>query len=375
LTSAKAIYCQFGTVYSKRYGIFCEENMSFLIMEGEEYNLIWEVICNLQLIFHPRYSREGEIDYNGITSLKNSKKICVMLDRNLLSSLLRLSRDGYLKDEKEMRIIACLMTWLIMNKFPASAGLAIKEYANGIGDFIKPKLELREFNNIFDYYPSMIWLRLAEGAIDKIPVCPLPIEPFITEIQYNEEDDHLLMHIAEMLHVVYLCRRHDLSPLEKMIDFLKWNYKYLLVSESTLTYIAMLFTNQKGIKGPKNYRSNDIERILNGCRNQAWDLNYLSNWSCFHYFEETKDEIFLFATNDIQLKMIFINTYADGGVGALIETIFSKKDSQKIFEVINANQGDKRIKPDFGENTKQHFYKLINQEKQRVIEIIGNIRN
>ncbi len=349
--------------------------MSFLIMEGEECNFIWKTVCSLQLIFHPRYSREGKIDYKAISSLKNSKKGYVMFDRNLLSGLLKLSRDGYLKDEMEMRIIALLMTWMIMNNLSASAGLALKEYATNINDVREPKLELRAFNNIFDYYPSMTWLHLAEGTINNIPVCSLPIEPFITEIRYNEEDDHLLMHIAEMLHVVYLCRKRDLSPLEKMIDFLNWNYKYLLISESTLTYVAMLFTNQIGIKGPKNYGSDDINRILNGCRNQAWDLNYLSNWSCFHYYEKTMDEIFLFATNDNQLKMIFINTYADGGIGALIETIFSKKDSQKIFDLINANQGSNRIKPDFGINPKEYFYQLIDQEKQRVINIIGEKDN
>lgn len=346
--------------------------MSFLVMDGEEYNFIWETICNLQLILHPRYSCEGKIDSKALLSLKNSKRIIVMLDRNLLSSLLKLARDGYLKDEKEMRIIALLMTWITMNDFPASAGLALKEYATKINDLTKPKLELREFNNIFEYYPSMMWLRLAEGAIDKIPMCSLPIEPVITEIEYNEEDDHLLMHIAEMLHAVYLYRRHDLVPVEKMLDFLKWNYKYLLISESTLAYIAMLFTNQQGIKAPKNSGSNDIEKILSGCKNQAWDLNYLSTWSCFHYDEQNMEDIFFFATNDIQLKMIFVNTYADGGLGNLIRTVFSKGDAQKIYDMINANQGSKRIKPDFGTNQKEYFRQLIEQEKQRIGESIGN---
>lgn len=216
-----------------------------------------------------------------------------------------------------------------------------------------------------------MWLRLAKGEIDKIPVCSLPIEPFITEIEYNEEDDHLLMHIAEMLYVVYLCRRH-LSPVEKMVNFLKWNFKYLLICECSIVYIAMLFTNQSGIKAPKNSRSNDIERILNGCKNQAWDLNYLSNWSCFHYEEKTMDDIFMFATNDNQLKMIFINTYAEGGVEALIETVFPKEDSQKIYDVINANQGSNRVKPDFGVNPKEYFHQLIDQKKQQVVGIIGN---
>jgi hypothetical protein len=349
--------------------------MSLLVMDGEECNFIWKKICDLQLIFHPRYSREGEINYKNLSHLKNSKKIIVMLDRNLLSSLLKLSRNGYLREENEMRIIALLMTWMIMNNFPASAGLALKEYATKINGVVEPKLELQEFNNIFDYYPSMMWLHLAEGAIDKIPVCSLPVEPFITQIEYNEEDDHLLMHIAEMLHVVYLYRRYDLSPVDKMLDFLKWNYEHLLISETTIAYIAMLFTNQSGIKAPKNSGSNDIEKILNGCKNQAWDLNYLTNWSCFHYYEETMDDIFMFATNDIQLKMIFINTYADGGVGALIETVFSKGDSQKIFDVVNANQGSMRVKPDFGINPKEYFRQLIDQEKQRLRQIIGDIEH
>ncbi|MGO4185776.1 hypothetical protein AB4Z17_32055 [Paenibacillus sp. TAF43_2] len=345
--------------------------MSFLEMDGEEYSFIWETLCELQIIFHPKYSRDGDIDFKELLDLKNTKKISVMLDRNLLSSLLKLSRDGYLKDEQEMRLIALLMTWLIMNNFPASAGLALKEYATKINDTNEPKRELREFNNIFDYYPGMIWLRLAEGAINEIPVCPLLTAPLITKIKYNEDDDHMLMHIAEMLHVVYLCRRQELSPVERMLEFLGWNYKYLLICESTLVYTAMLFTNQSGIKAPKNSGNNDIEKILSGCRNQAWDLNYLSNWSNFHYYEKTMDEIFMFATNDILLKRIFINTYAVGSVRALIEVVFSKSDAQKIFDVINLNQGEKRIKPDFGVDLKVYLSKLIEQEKNRVIEIIS----
>ena len=134
----------------------------------------------------------------------------------------------------------------------------------------------------------------------------------------------------------------------------------------------MLFTNQLGIKSPKNSGSNDIQKILNGCKNQAWDLNYLSNWSCFHYDEEIMDEIFMFATNDTMLKKIFINTYSKGGIGALIESIFSKGDVRKINDVIAANNGHKRIKPDFSSNPKEYFLELIYQEKHRIMEMIGN---
>src|SRR5690554_2767523 len=121
--------------------------MSFLVMEGEEHSYIWESICEMQLIFHPKYSREGEVDHIALLDLRNYKKIIILLDRNLLSSLLNLSRYGNLKDEEEMRIIAVLMTWMIMNNFPASAGLALKEHATKFNSVTEPKMELTEFNN------------------------------------------------------------------------------------------------------------------------------------------------------------------------------------------------------------------------------------
>lgn len=344
--------------------------MNFLALDGEEYNYILETISNLQLVFHPKYSKDGQIDYNELMNIKYYKKVIVLLDRNLLSSLLKLSREGILKDEKEMRIIALLMTWILMNHFPASAGFALKEYANKTQKSYDAKLELQEFNNIFEYYPSMIWLRLAEGDIDRIPKCNFQVKPFITEIDYAEKDDHFLIHIAEMLHVVYLLRKENMSPVEKIIDFLKWDYSNLLISESTIAYVAMLLTNQNGIKAPKKSGSNDIDKILEGCKNQAWDLNYLTNWSCFHYDEEKLNDIFLFATNDNMLKTIFINTYADGGIGALIKSVFSKKDTKKIFSLINSNQGNKRIKPDFGENPKNYFNNLIEDEKRKLTIIL-----
>lgn len=82
------------------------------------------------------------------------------------------------------------------------------------------------------------------------------------------------------------------------------------------------------------------------------------------------DDIFFFATNDINLKIIFINTYAEGGNGALIETIFSKRDSQRIFDVIKKNQGSSRDKPEFGNNPRKYFYRLIEHEKQLVESLL-----
>lgn len=336
--------------------------MNSLIMDGEEYDLIWETVSRLQIIFHPRISQDGLINYKQFSEAKRNNQVVLLLDRNLLSGLLNLARHGSLKEKKEMQLIGLIMTWISMNNVSANAGLALLEYGTNIKDNIQPKKELKEFNNILEFYPVMIWLRLAQGRFNEIPICPLSADPFMTKSNYDEEDDHLLMHFATMIHTVYLHRRQELSPVEKIIEFLEWSYKNLRISENTLTYVAMLFTNQEGIKAPKNSGSSDIHKVLNGCKNQAWDLNYLSNWSCFHYAEDSLDQVFMFATHDTQLKRIFINTYNKGGVVALIQAVYSKKDFQKIFEVIHNNSGANRVKADFGENPKIYFRCLIDDE-------------
>lgn len=45
--------------------------MEILVINGEEYNFIWKMICELQIIFHPRYSPQGEIDFKTLSYVKN----------------------------------------------------------------------------------------------------------------------------------------------------------------------------------------------------------------------------------------------------------------------------------------------------------------
>lgn len=353
------------------HGYVGADFMSIMYLDGEELDYIWESICKVQMVFHPRYSINGEIDFNKLLEIKSKKKVCIFLDRNLLSGLLKLCHDGYLKNEKEMRLIALLMAWALINDFPISSGLAIKEKATNYKNLLNAKIELQDFKNIFLYYPSMLWLRLAEGNIDSIPVCKLSQKPYSTELDYTEEGDHFLMHISEMLHVAYLNNRHELSPVEKMLDFLQWNYTNLLLCEATIVYAAMLFTNQAGIRSPKYSGSNNIEKIFTGCKNQAWDLTYLSAWSTFHYHEDEMKDIFLFATSDNLLQTIFINTYAEGGVNALIHSVFSQKDYDKIVDFIMENQGENRKIPYFGTYPQEYFHRLIHDERERIINVLN----
>ena len=135
--------------------------------------------------------------------------------------------------------------------------------------------------------------------------------------------------IWQLLPYFMLCgyiRDQTKRPVEKVQEFVQWMYDYLLVSEYLLTYIIMLFTGQEYIKAPKNANSDDLEKIVAGCENQAWDIAYLTNWSTLYSDTENYPEEFLFATNDVLLKRIFINCNAPYRLNGLLFNVFSKKN-------------------------------------------------
>ena len=117
---------------------------------------------------------------------------------------------------------------------------------------------------------------------------------------------------------------------KNIYDILKnrgFSIDHLLISEYLLVYIVMLFTNQENIKAPKHANTNDIEKIVAGCENQAWDIAYLTNWSTLYSNTDDYDEEFLFATNDVLLKRIFISKNGPHGLNGLLFEAFPKKES------------------------------------------------
>lgn len=340
-------------------------------MQDDEPQIIWDSLNNYQIVFHPNYGSTGKIDYSVLQALKREKEVILFLDRNLFSSLISLTKNGNLKSEMEKRMIAFLILWSEMDQLPISAGLAIMENASKEDDSFSTKIELRNFNAIFDFYPPQTWLYLADGRINKIPKCDFSNTPFENAINYHKKDNHFLMNYASMLHLVNLFRNSDMNQVEKIIAFLDWNFDNLLISQYINTYLILLFSNQNGIKAPKHSKSNVFEKIDSGCINQAWDLTYLSNWSTLYSNESEMNEVFLFATADIMFKKIFINTHNGGDLFNLVTTVFSRKDADKIIQFYNEKATNRNI-PDFGENPKLYFKALINEEKNILKQSLGN---
>lgn len=105
---------------------------SFLVMDDEDMNFIWDTIQKIQIIFHPEIAPCGEFYFNKFYEIKRKKSITLFVDRNILSGLLKFCEKGSLKDKGESQILGLVMTWAEMNDIAISAGLAVQERATQI---------------------------------------------------------------------------------------------------------------------------------------------------------------------------------------------------------------------------------------------------
>lgn len=341
-----------------------------LIVRDEDIEFIYNSIHNQQLIFHPRIAPEGQIDYKKFNESKCRKPFILFIDRNILSSLLKFCETGSLKSKSEAQIVGLIMVWAELNDVSISAGLAIKEGAVQRKSQQEGLIELQKFLEVFDTYPGHIWLDVAEGRRGDIPSITYSQNPAenIT-VDYSDGGDHYDMAVATLLHIVQLYRNKEMSPKEKLQDLFQWMYDKLLVSEYLFVYAIMLFTGQEYIKAPKFANSSLFEKIVVGCENQAWDIAYLTNWSTLYSNTENYNEEFLFATNDVLLKRIFVNANGPYGYNGILYERLSKKDYNSLMDFIEEKMAN-RIKPDFGKDAHKYFQKLIDEEKQKILNLL-----
>lgn len=343
---------------------------NFLFVDEEDMSFLWNTIQEQQVILHPSIAPDGRFDYSKFFASKGKKPFILFLDRNILSSLLKLCERGSLKCKEEARLIALIMAWAQLNDISISAGLAVKERAYQLHSQEEGLIELQKFLEVFDAYPGQMWLYVAEGCMTEIPQIAFSGKPAenIT-VDYTDCGDHYEMALASLLHAIGLYRNNSLKPVEKIHQFFDWMCDHLLISEYLLVYITMLFTGQENIKAPKHANSNEFEKIVSGCENQAWDIAYLTNWSTLYANTEKCDEEFLFATNDVLLKRIFINKNGPHGLNGLLFEVLTKKEYNEFLDFAEEKMKN-RIKPDFDNDSHAYLYKLIEQEKKTLQELL-----
>lgn len=344
--------------------------IDILTISESEYTYIWQELQRQQMVFHPTLAPAGRFNLQEFFRALETRAFSLFIDRNILSSLLQFCEEGHIKSAEAKRI-GVLMTWSRLCGIDISAGLAVQERASQCHSQSSALLELQKFFDVFDQYSSQTWLQVATGQLTEIPRITFSGKTACgISVDYSDPGDHYEMAVASLLHLVWLYRNNDATPLDKIRNFYFWLYDNLLISEYLLVYAAMLFTNQSKIKAPKRANSNSLKAIVSGCENQAWDISYLTNWSTLYSEPERYDKEFLFATNDNLLKLIFINTNRAGRLNDVLCSVLPKKECAQLIELIQSKQKS-RIKPDFGTNPSVYFRTLIEAETDRLLSLPG----
>ena len=130
----------------------------------------------------------------------------------------------------------------------------------------------------------------------------------------------------------------------------------------------MCLTNN-GVKPPKNINSPNIVKVLTGCRNQAWDLTFLSLYSTLL----KEDNIYFVATFDSDMKNIFINSNPPGEEINLITTIFStNKEIEELKTTFKEAQiGERKYKQ---LKTKEEKIEYLEKLLEKEIQILERMR-
>lgn len=302
-----------------------------------------------KLIFHPRISPKGIPDFTKYYG----REFILIFDRNILTKLIELCIHGTLNDTYLLKVLGSIMFWAEFNGIRITAGIALNEYAYNLNDDIKASRENIIFKEIFNFYSPIHWLDLALGVENTIP--PIKLSKELSTYSFNREDDHYRMHYAEMLHLTNLLINKELKSTEKIVEFLHWNNDNLLFCQYTLVYACLLFSQKI-----KQINTKEIEGIIKKCKNQAWDLTYLSFWSTLYWEDKKSEEVFLFSTMDKDLKKIFMTTHTMN-MNPFIEC-FGESKGNKLhndFREMISN----RVKP----NVSQEFLKqLIETEEDNL---------
>ena len=310
-----------------------------------------------KIIFHPLISPNGVPDF----SLCQGRKYNLILDRNILTTLIKFITTGELKDPHIRQIISSLMFWVSINNIGIVSSFALMEYSYGKKSGQEANKENKIFLEIFHCYHPGIWLNVAiekEKNIPKIEsINKLDVDFFI-------ESDHFKMHYLEMIKLAQLYFTKELSPIKKLEKFAHWVVNNLIICRYTTFYaLYLLFGKSKIFNNPNQ---TDFDSINQKCINQAWDLTYLSEWSTMHYYEDNADTIYLFATADNELKQIFIKSHEES-----IDTyfkIYGEEITMQIFGKLDPIYKERRM-PKIDMNV---IDKLIKQEKKILKEKLLN---
>lgn len=194
-------------------------------------------------------------------------------DRNVVTRMARIARDGNIgRDDPPSRLALDLMAFAQAMDIDIEPGLALHELAQVMGNDVAVD-ELRWFR-VADQGRAAAWIDLAVGRTDRLP----PLQPSPQEeLPLAVPPHRWRCNYAVILKATSLELDGSLSPLRRFEMLLDWMVKEFILARPAAIFCTMFFSERAARGGlVKSFRSADRKKVLDGIRNAAWDVTYLS---------------------------------------------------------------------------------------------------
>lgn len=351
--------------------------MSFLYFEDNELDDMYHAINNLQLCFHPIYAPEGKFTVKNSFELQaDDKDVTIIADKNLVSPICEIAKNGTLIDKYRLQKVALFVTWTKYLNARLTCGMGLLEN-DTVGLSTATGEENRvQFLHALDNIPAVIWKNMAFGYRDTVPDAFLYKGTVDNQHGYILDDNLLLLsNEAAIVKIVELIRTPNMQSIDKFICFMNWYTDHLDIAESIMVYAAMVFANIPNVSPPKKAQSKSFDEVQKGVKNQAWDITYITTWSML-YYNEIQGTCNMFATDDTTQKIIIVNVIPTGQCADAIDAIFTTKaQRKKLKELSEAKLGVARVRPfrDMQEEEKVAIVKeLLNHEYETLQRMCSN---
>jgi hypothetical protein len=219
-------------------------------------------------VYHPLTYRRQESHHNTTTTL--------LPDRNVLTRWLGLLDQA--EPTIQHRVSAAVMAFAQCSNIQVEPNLALYEAAMTAGSKATNE-ELRHFR-FADNLPPIYWTEVALGRspklaitddLDRVASAATPID-FEMPLRRWRGNYIILLKLAEL----------DLqgsNRASQITQLAKWMHEDFLIGGPALVFAIYYLTPNSKRRGLlKNLRSSNRQKALDGIKNAAWDVTFLSDW-------------------------------------------------------------------------------------------------
>jgi hypothetical protein len=307
-------------------------------------------------------------------------RFAAVLDRNIFSDIIAVAKHAGERNTTVTQRAACaLLAFLQLSGCLIEPGMAIYEYMDS-GHYQQAIDELSLFRSVDNIDPQTL-VDLALDRINSIPSNELkpPKVDSIKELK-GEDIRRWKLHYGLVLKIaaIELAGGEAIRKLEALFE---WMHTEYIFSASAVIFGVIYFSNHRFKKMLKKLRCGNVDEVLHGIRNAAWDMTVAHYWAKQAKAGREKGYLWLLCTEDNALKEMAtyeISSYNSGKElkekeQSLFWKYHGKEAGDKIYSVYdsfvsksaNDTRRINRLK------STEALFPFIEDLKEQVLKMIG----